>query len=110
MSTKAGKPLSVRCTRGAGHEPKPGNNPMHKQLRMNRAPRCLARTRSGKPCQSPAVTGKRRCRMHGGARGSGAPKGNRNALRHGRYTAQAIAMRREMRALLRRSRELMESI
>ena len=83
---------------------------MHKQLRMNRAPRCLARTRGGKPCQSPAVKGKRRCRMHSGAPGSGAPNGNRNALRHGRYTAQAIAMRREMRALLRRSRELMESI
>jgi glucans biosynthesis protein len=48
--------------------------------------------------------------MHGGAPGSGAPNGNRNALRHGRYTAQAIAMRREMRALLRRSRELIDSI
>jgi hypothetical protein len=48
--------------------------------------------------------------MHGGATGSGAPKGNRNALRHGRYAAQAIEMRREMRALLRRSRELVESI
>jgi glucans biosynthesis protein len=48
--------------------------------------------------------------MHGRALGSGAPKGSRNALRHGRYTAQAIAMRREMRALLRRSRELIESI
>jgi hypothetical protein len=48
--------------------------------------------------------------MHGGAPGSGAPKGNRNALRHGRYTAQAIATRREMRVLLRRSRELIESI
>jgi len=48
--------------------------------------------------------------MHGGASGSGAPNGNRNALRHGRYTAQAIAMRREMRALLRRSRELIDSI
>jgi hypothetical protein len=48
--------------------------------------------------------------MHGGAPGSGAPNGNRNALRHGRYTARAIAARREMRALLRRSRELMESI
>ena len=39
-----------------------------------------------------------------------APKGNRNALRHGRYTAEAIAMRREMGALLRRSHELIESI
>jgi hypothetical protein len=25
---------------------------MHKQLRMNRAPRCLARTRGGKPCST----------------------------------------------------------
>jgi hypothetical protein len=48
--------------------------------------------------------------MHGGAFGSGAPKGNRNALRHGLYSAQAIAMRREMRVILRRSRELIESI
>jgi hypothetical protein len=48
--------------------------------------------------------------MHGGALVSGAPKRNRNALRHGLYTAQAMAMRRKMRALLRRSRELMESI
>ncbi len=48
--------------------------------------------------------------LQGGAPGNGAPKGNSNALRHGRYTAEAIAMRREMRALLRRSRELMESI
>ena len=101
---------SVRSTRGAGHEKKRRNNPTHQPSRMSRAPRCHARTRSGKPCRSPAVKGKRRCRMHGGAAGTGAPAGNRNALRHGRYTALAIAMRREMRALLRRSRELMESI
>lgn len=35
--------------------------------------------------------------MHGGAVGSGAPLGNRNAWRHGRYTRDA----REQRALLR---------
>src|SRR5262249_16939390 len=95
---------------GGGARTKTGEQPVHTQLHMNLAPRCLARTRSGKPCRSPAVKGKRRCRMHGGAPGSGAPKGNHNALRHGRYTAQAIGMRREMRALLRRSRELIESI
>jgi hypothetical protein len=37
---------------------------------------CGAKTRSGKPCMSPAVNGKMRCRMHGGAAGSGAPRGN----------------------------------
>src|SRR6267378_4224157 len=37
-------------------------------------------------------TGKRRCRMHGGAPGSGGPKGPRNGnYKHGRYTAEAIA-------------------
>jgi hypothetical protein len=48
--------------------------------------------------------------MHGGAAGSGAPVGNRNALRYGRYTAEAIALRREIRALLRESRELAEVV
>ena len=82
----------------------------HGPSRMNQAPRCGARTRSGKPCRSPAVRGKRRCRMHGGAPGSGAPVGNRNALRHGRYTAKTIAARRAIRALLRESRDLMQTI
>ena len=71
---------------------------------------CGARTQSGKPCRSPAVRGKRRCGIPGGAPGSGAPLGNRNALKHGRYTAQAIAARRAVRALLRESRELMQVI
>jgi glucans biosynthesis protein len=44
--------------------------------------------------------------MHGGAHGSGAPIGNRNALRHGRYEAEAIALRRQLHALIRESREL----
>jgi hypothetical protein len=56
------------------------------------------------------VRGKRRCRMHGGAPGSGAPLGNRNALRHGHYTAEAIAARRAIQALLRDSRELLQAI
>jgi hypothetical protein len=38
---------------------------------MLNAPRCGAKTRSGAPCQAPAVSGKARCRMHGGAAGSG---------------------------------------
>ena len=75
---------------------------MHRvELSMNRAPRCGARTRSGKPCQSPAKRGKRRCRMHGGARGSGAQPGNRNALRHGHYSRDASVGRAQLRELLR---------
>jgi uncharacterized protein YjcR len=72
--------------------------------------RCGARTRSGKPCGSPAVAGKKRCRMHGGARGSGAPRGNKNALKHGLYTREAIEQRRQLRALMRQSCKLLLKI
>jgi hypothetical protein len=58
---------------------------------MLSSPRCGAKTRLSKPCKSPAVRGKRRCRMHGGAPGSGAPRGNQNALKHGQFTRQASA-------------------
>jgi hypothetical protein len=48
-----------------------------------------------------------RCRMHGGP-SPGAPMANRNALKHGRYTAKAIANRREIATLLRTMRALAE--
>ena len=38
--------------------------------------------------------------MHG-ATSPGAPKGNRNALKHGLYSAEIIARRRKVAALLR---------
>ena len=34
------------------------------------------------------LTRKRRCRIHGGAKGSGGQKGNRNALNSAEYLAQ----------------------
>ena len=68
-------------------------------------PRCGARTRRGTPCMAPAVTGRRRCRMHGGAAGSGAPKGERNGnYQNGAYTQEASADRQGLRALVRRLR------
>jgi hypothetical protein len=82
-------------------------NPMQSMQRF----RCGARTRSGKPCQSPPVRGRKRCRMHGGAHGSGAPRGPRNGnYRHGRRTAEAIAVRRELMAFLREAREFTKSL
>jgi hypothetical protein len=50
-----------------------------------------------------------RCRMHGG-KAPGAPKGNSNAFRHGRYTAEAIAERQELAALLRDMKGLVEQV
>jgi hypothetical protein len=48
--------------------------------------------------------------MHGGAKGSGAPRGNRNARRHGRFTGEAIAERRQIRALLGEARKLLRGM
>jgi uncharacterized protein YjcR len=76
---------------------------------MNQAKRCRAKSkRTGKPCKAPAVKGWSVCRMHGA--GGGAPKGNKNALRHGSYTVRAIAARRAIRALLRASRALISAM
>jgi len=71
---------------------------------MHQAKRCRARTRRGTECQSPAMKNGR-CRMHGGA-STGAPKGNKNALKHGHYTSEAIARRRAISLLIRCSRNL----
>jgi hypothetical protein len=46
--------------------------------------------------------------MHGA--GGGAPKGNRNAWKHGLYTAEAIETRRMIAGLMRQARELVEMI
>jgi hypothetical protein len=72
--------------------------------------RCEAKTRGGPPCKCPAVRGRARCRMHGGARGSGAPKGNQYAFKHGAYSAEAIEERKELHQLLKRSRQGLSEI
>ena len=74
---------------------------------MLASPRCGARTRCGRACRSPAVHGKKRCRMHGGAHGSGAPRANRNARKHGLFTGEAIAQRRQIQELLDEARKLL---
>jgi hypothetical protein len=84
-------------TPGEGIDRNRRNNPM--QLSLHRASKCRARTRSGHPCQTSAMPNGR-CQMHGGM-SPGAPKGNKNAFRHGRYTADAIARRRKISGLIR---------
>lgn len=69
--------------------------------------RCGATTRTGSPCRAPAAHGKTRCRMHGGALRCGAPKGNRNARKHGLFTREAIAQRGQMRLLLGEAQKLL---
>jgi hypothetical protein len=49
--------------------------------------------------------------MHGGARGSGAPKGKDNGrYQHGMFTCEAIERRREIRALIAEMQAFTEGI
>jgi hypothetical protein len=47
--------------------------------------------------------------MHGGT-SPGAPKGNRNAWKHGHYSVEAVATRKAIRALIKHSGELVEKV
>jgi hypothetical protein len=69
---------------GGGDRTK-SEDPMQSKLPMHLSLRCGAKTRKGNACQSPAMPNGR-CRMHGGM-SPGAPKGNRNARKHGLYSA-----------------------
>ena len=75
---------------------------------MLASPRCHAKTRSGAPCRSPRVSGKKRCRMHGGAKGSGAPKGNQNAMKHGCFTKEALRRRARITKVIREAKKLLK--
>jgi uncharacterized protein YjcR len=48
--------------------------------------------------------------MHGGAKGSGAPQGNKNALKHGVYTREALERRAQLRGLLREARKVLREL
>jgi hypothetical protein len=81
-------------------------NPKSRDYPMHRAATCGAKTRCGMPCRSPAMINGR-CRMHGGRSlaGEESPR-----FKHGRYTREAIAERREIRALIARSWETLSRI
>ena len=52
----------------------------------------------------------RRCRMHGGAEGSGAPKGNKKALKNGFDTREALEERRRLRKLMADARKMLKEL
>jgi len=83
-----------------------------KHYAFDNAPRCGAKTKSnhGKPCRCPAIKGKARCRVHGGANGSGAKIGNTNSLKHGESTAEAKAFRRELRQAIQYNKKLIQEL
>lgn len=79
---------------------------------FNLAPRCGARTKSnnGLPCKCPAIKGKKRCRVHGGAKRSGAQAGNKNALKHGGSTTEIKAFKKLIRFSIKASKEGLNEI
>jgi hypothetical protein len=93
---------------------KTADNPVNRRTReplhLRTAPRCGAdETRDAR--QSKAANGKRRCRLHGGAVGSGAPSGARNGnYRHGCCTQAAMAERRLIRQVLGQSWSFLQAI
>jgi hypothetical protein len=79
-------------------------------LDMRRASRCHARSkRSGLQCRAPTVRG-----YSASAGCTGPParllEGNRNVLKRGEFTAEAMALRREVFALARMARETLAAI
>lgn len=75
---------------------------------LKQARRCLARTRRGTACQSPAMPNGR-CRLHGGP-SPGAPAGNQNALKHGRYSREYLMVRKAAAQLRRELRTVADLI
>jgi len=78
------------------------------------APRCGAKTRSGRLCKAPAMANGR-CRMHGGkSTGPRTPEGlerSRKAnFKHGFYSAEVLEEHKFMRQLLRSSRKTLEQV
>ena len=79
-----------------------------------KSPRCEAKTRKGTPCQAPAMKNGR-CRMHGGK--STGPKTlegieriRQAHLKHGLYTKESIATRKEFNALVKQMRNTLKEI
>ncbi|WP_376741895.1 HGGxSTG domain-containing protein [Sphingomicrobium flavum] len=101
--TKEGRQLSQERSikaGGGGTIQKAADNPVEcksQPAALKEAPRCLARTRRGTSCQSPAMPNGR-CRLHGG-KSPGAPLGNRNAWKHGLRSAEYRMRRKLLRDL-----------
>ena len=77
---------------------------------ITKLPRCQAKAKkTGKRCRLVAMKGKRVCYLHGG-RSPGPPKCNKNALKHGHYTEQAIRDRKLVRTLIDLTKETIEKM
>jgi hypothetical protein len=86
------------------------NKPPHDAESLEVSALCGAKLRGGGACLAAVANGRSRCRLHGGAPGSGAPVGNGNAWKHGHYSADAVAERRRLGALVRMARKALAEL
>lgn len=69
-------------------------------------PRCQATAKStGQRCCQAAMKGKRVCYIHGG-KSPGAPKGNKNAARHGLYSKEVAELMKQARMTIKNADDL----
>jgi hypothetical protein len=89
------------------HDPMRQADIARRLAKLAKARRCGAKTRAGHPCRQAAVRERSRCRRHGGAKGSGGPRGDRNGnFKQGLYTREAETIRRAVRSNLREIKAL----
>ena len=75
---------------------------------------CLAKTRSGAPCQKHPIAGRTRCRLHGGrSTGARTPEGKAACVaahwKHGRRSKAYVEARKQIWAELRKVEKEMRS-
>lgn len=92
------------------HDPMRQADIARRLANMAKARRCGVKTRAGHPCRQAAVIGRNRCRMHGGAKGSGGLPGDRNGnFKTGLHTHEAKAIRNAVRAKVRELKGLIQA-
>ena len=76
---------------------------------------CLAKTRSGAPCQNHPIAGRTRCRLHGGlSTGPKTPEGKAACVaahwKHGRRSKAYVKARKQVWTELRRVEKEMKQV
>jgi glucans biosynthesis protein len=78
---------------------------------LNSLPRCSAIAKStGKRCRNPTMKNHDLCCVHAGLYRPGAPTGNKNSLKHGLYTADAIAERKKLDHVVKEMHDLLDAL
>jgi glucans biosynthesis protein len=78
---------------------------------LNSLPRCQAIAKSfDRRCRNPAMKGSDLCCVHAGLKKPGARPGNRNALKHGLHTKEALEQKEEVRSYIKEMEDFLDGI